>query len=291
MKTKKRGTWIVGLVITISLLAAGLAVTESSSVEDAILEKLQKEFKPVEPLLSPDVEIRPGFQPGAGPAIGNVQAAQGDAFVVHKGQKAAYRLMKDHPLFTGDTLVASDRSRLNAMLNDKSVLALASYSKLVIDKSVYDANKDERSSLLTLLFGRARFIIAKLRGADPNYTIQTPTAVCGVRGSDLALAVVPDGSNLSSTGGSLASRLGLIRVAHAAPAASFLTTIVTGPGTTVGFSGLVGPTQIVGPASVCSAAAGAAAISPIGVGAAAAAGALNAIGPGLASISMPPGYK
>ncbi len=279
---------IISLFVAISFLNHGSLAQEGKEA-DKYLEALMKEFKPVEPLLPPDVKVKPGFEPGEGPVVGDVQMIQGEAFVFHKGQKDAYRLEKDKPLFNGDTLVTSEKSRLNARMLDKSVFSIAPYTKLVVDKSLYASDKDERSTSLSLLFGRARFIAAKIKGS-PNYDVKTPTATCGVRGSDFALAVVP-GEEKTTSLRRLIAALSFTRTAFAAPAAPLLTVLVTGPETTVGFAGLVGPVQVVGPTSLCSAAAGAAAISPAAIGAAAAGAALNAVGPGLAAMSMPPGYR
>lgn len=277
---------ILGFFTVFCILFFNFSLTaESAGISDRLLQLLEKEYKPVEPLIPPDIKIMPEFQPGAGPTIGNLQLVQGDAYVIHKGRNAAYPLLKGSPLFTNDTLVTGDRSRISVTLNDKSVFTLAANSKITIDESVYDAQKNERQSTLSVLFGRARFIVSKLAGS-PNYTVKTPTAVCGVRGSDFAIAVVPETIQLSFFN-SILPRIGLIREAHA-QMPGMMTVIVTGPGTNVGFAGLLGPTMAVGPASVTAAIMGGAAISPIGVAAAAAAGALNAVGPGLASLGMPP---
>jgi hypothetical protein len=290
MKTRRH----VKLLAVILLFGAisflnHVSIAQEGKEADKYLEALMKEFKPVEPLLPPDVKIKPGFEPGEGPVVGDVQMIQGEAFVVHKGQKDAYRLAKDHPLFNGDVLVTSEKSRLNVRMLDKSVFSMAPYTKLMVDKSSYVSEKDERSTSLGLLFGRARFIASKITGS-PNYEIKTPTAVCGVRGSDFALAVVP-GEEISSSLVRLLASLSISRSAFAAPVPALLTVVVTGPETTVGFAGLVGPVQVVGPTSLCTAAAGAAATSPLVIGAAAAGAALNAVGPGLAAMSMPPGYR
>ena len=289
MKKRKRFVLLAVLGIIGSYFIGDISITASVGLADRLMGKFKEVYKPIEPLIPPDVTVKPGFKVGKGPVIGNIQMVQGEGLVIHKGESAAYKLKKDYPLFTGDMLVAKERSRLNARMHDKSVFALAPNSKMVIDKSIYDPEKNERSSLLGLLFGRARFIVAKISG-KPNYTIKTPTAVCGVRGSDFALAVSPNADKTSSLQNYFSS-LNLTKEALAAPqAGALLTAVVTGPGTTVSFGGTIGVVQIVGPVSVCSAAAGASAISPIVVGAAAAGAALGAVGPGLAALSMPPGF-
>lgn len=289
MDVKKNMVWLGAFVILVLTLAGGVLPLQGAGVEDKLLDILKKEYAPIEKLLPPDVKVQPGFKEGVGPVIGNVQVVQGEVFVFHKGQSAAYKLVQDHPLYNGDTVVSGERARLNARLQDKSVFSLAPNSKLVLDESIYNVQKDERSSTLSLLFGKARFIVAKITGKS-DYNIKTPTAVCGLRGSDLALSVAPEEEKISFFSRMYAV-LSPVREAHAAPAAVLLTVLVTGPETTVGFAGTVGAMQVVGPVSVSAAAAGASAIAPVTVGLAAAGAALGAVGPGLAAISMPPGYR
>jgi hypothetical protein len=282
------------LLISVLLLFAGLVFTinvplsESVSFGETLLENFKKEYEPPEPLLPPGIQIKAGFEPGIGAAVGGAQMVQGDVYVIHKDQPSAYRLDKDNPLFAEDTLVTSERSRLSESLNDKSVFSLAANSKLVLDQSVYDPVKDERSSVLSLLFGKARFIVTKISQRE-DYKVKTPTSVCGVRGSDFGIAVAPDVEKTTALQ-SLLSYVTPVREARAAVAGALLTTVVTGEATTVSFVGTVGGAQIVGPFAICAASAGAAAIAPIAVGAIAAGGALGAAGPGLASMSMPPGF-
>ena len=289
MKTRLRLGLGIGVFMGFLMLGVMTPWINTGNTNENLLDIFKKEYKPPVPLLPPGVTVKPGFEAGEGAAVGNVQAAQGDVYVVHQSGRSAYRLKENLPLFAGDALVTGERSRLNAKMNDKSVFALAPNTKLVIDKSLYNPSKDERSSLLSLLFGKARLIVAKLQGTS-QYEVKTPTAVCGVRGSDFGLSVTPIEKKSSTLKRNLAS-LVAVPDAYAQPAPPLMTIVVTGPDTTVGFAGAVGATQTVGPASVCAAAAGAAAGVPTVVGAAAALGALDAVGPGLASLSMPPGYK
>ena len=236
----------------------------------------------------------PGFKGPEGriPPIGRVREARGEVFVVHHGQTAAYRLKKDFPVFTNDTLVTGERSRVSVGLNDRSVFGLAPRSKLVINKSVYNPEKRKRSSMLSLLFGRARFIVAKLMGQKAaDYRVKTPTAVCGVRGSDFALAVTPI-QETASSGHSLLSHLQMVGTAHAQIApGGLISTVVTGSNTTLTFQGLTGPIQIVAPNSLSAATFGSAAITVTGVSPAMATSILNGIATNLGAMGMPPGME
>jgi len=286
MKAGRKKTLVLAAAIMVGLfLTLNISVSQGDSLMDRLLGNFKKENKPVKPLLPPGVEVRPGFEPGKGPAIGKAQMVQGDALVVHKGQSVAYNLKKDIPLFTGDMLVTMEKARVSVILNDQSVFALAPVSKLVLDKSIYDPEKNRRASRISLWFGRARFMVAKISGKS-EYKVRTPTAVCGVRGSDFAIAVTPGVVKTSSLPTFLCF-LNMVNEAYAA--AGQTTTLLTGEDTNADFTGDAGPSQSVGPNSLSSSATGGAAMTPFAVGAAVVGGILGVVGPGLAAISMPPG--
>jgi hypothetical protein len=290
MKIKSRiGVWCVPAIVAASLLLFGTSIGADDS--QRYLENF-KVFEPAKPLLDPDIQIKAEFVKGKGARIGHVQKIQGKVYVIHKGEKVAYVLKKKLPLFTGDTLITEKRSRVNAAMNDKSVFAVAPLSKLVIDKSVYDPEKNTRNSLMSVLWGQVRFIADKVAG-KPNFTVKTKTAVCGVRGSDFAISVGPAGENTSSMQKqrNFFADLFLVKEAHAFVPGVLMTTVVTGSATTVGFAGTVGAMQVVGANSLCAAVAGVTAVAPVAIGAAAASAVLNSVGPGLATLSMPPEYQ
>ena len=81
-----------------------------------------------------------------------------------------------------------EKGRVRFKLNDGSILSLASETKLKLTKSVYDKKKKRRSSFLQMALGKARFLVVKvLEFKRSEFKVKTPTAVCGVRGSDFIL--------------------------------------------------------------------------------------------------------
>jgi hypothetical protein len=243
-------------------------------------------FEPEAPLLPSDVTVAKYFVPGRGAPIGTVQKVQGKVYVIHEKQKTAYPLKADHTLHVEDTLITGGRSRLNAVMNDKSMIAMAPQAKLVLAESEYDPDKNVRSSVMGLLWGSVRFLVKKISG-EPNYVVKTPTAVCGVRGTDFAVSVSP-GAYVSALDRAVAS-LAMVRPAHAqAVPGALTTTVVTGTDSTVSLAGTVGAPSMVGSTSVAAVTTGFASTPPFFVGASAALGVLNAVGPGLATLAMPP---
>lgn len=157
-----------------------------------LLQFLEKEHVPSENLLPAQVTVMKGFQPGTGLSVGEVQEVHGTVLVLHYGSDRAYRLQEKMPVFRGDTLITEQDSRVALLLIDKSALSLAPRSKMLIKRSFYDASsqKEKRNTKIQLLFGRLRSFVSKIAG-DSDYTITTPTAVAGVRGTDFALVVGP----------------------------------------------------------------------------------------------------
>jgi len=280
MKNKKKFCFGIIFIMSFSLI---VNISGLIGADDG--EKLLKNFKivkPAESLLPPDVAIKPGFVDGAGEPIGKIQKIRGEAYVIHKNEKVAFRLKNNFSLYTDDTLLTSNESSIDAVMNDKSLITLASYSKITLSESVYDPKKDTRSSSIKVLFGQVRFVVVKIAGA-PNFKVNTPTAVCGVRGTDFCISVIP--TSVKTSG------LEIVSKAYALEPSSLITTVLTGPGSTVEFAGITGPTTIVGPTSVAAAEFGAVATGASFVGPVAAGSVLNGVGPGLATMRMPPGFE
>lgn len=287
--TKKKK---MGFTVTVLLgicLIFSISTLYSADEGTTLLDNF-KTFKPKVALIPPDVEVRTDFVGGLEKRVGKVQKVQGKVYVIHKGARKAYQLKNSHPLFEGDTLITGSRSRINAAMADKSILALAPNAKLIISKLEYKPQENTRSTIMGLLWGSARFIVKKLSG-EPNYQVRTETAVCGVRGTDFAVSVAPaQEAKKSSALNQFMAWLSPVKEAHALLPGALITTALTGPGSTVGLTGAIGGTTIVGPASVAGAMGGAAAGGATFVGATAAAGVLGAVGPGLATLSMPPEF-
>ena len=231
----------IGVFCVIVTAIFGLCIISSYAGDkpgDQLTEVFKKDVKPEVSLVPAGVKITKDFKPGKGKPIGTVKAIKGVVLTIHRDEKTAYILKKGNQLYTYDTLISEEQSKAQAKLNDGSIISIGPYTKLVFDKSVFDPSKPARNSLLSLLFGKARFIVTKLVNfRDSKFKVKTPTAVAGVRGSDFALCVAP-GSPLT-------------------------TTIMTGEGTTVTFAGNTGPTQLVGPMSASSATQGMAAAAPL----------------------------
>ncbi len=145
-----------------------------------------------DPVMIDGIKVHATYKPGFGAAVGRVMLVQGTVIVTHTGIPDGYRVTKELPLYKGDTLITRPRSRVRFKLNDGSIMTCASRTQLKINQSIYNKSKKTRSSFLSMNIGKARFWVTKMaKMRQANFRVRTPTAVCGVRGSDWVMDVTP----------------------------------------------------------------------------------------------------
>ncbi|OPX21068.1 MAG: hypothetical protein BZ151_00605 [Desulfobacca sp. 4484_104] len=77
------------------------------------------------------------------------------------------------------------KSKAKLWCQDESVLILGEHTTLEIAQYLIDAAKGRRQSLLRTLTGEMRFVVHKFfQAPEPDYTIETPTTIIGVRATD-----------------------------------------------------------------------------------------------------------
>lgn len=94
-------------------------------------------------------------------------------------------------LFAGTLITTGEASYIEMILRDKSVLKIGENTRFSLEELPLDDTPKARFSLFS---GAVRARVAKALQAD--YAFQTPSAVCGVRGTDLSIEL-DDGSSLA----------------------------------------------------------------------------------------------
>jgi hypothetical protein len=92
----------------------------------------------------------------------------------------------------GELLETVTDGALHVRFIDESMLRLGSKSTLRIEEYVFDPNAGKQSQIINMAKGVMRFISGKL--AREAIKIKTPTALIGIRGTDVEVAVADDGS-------------------------------------------------------------------------------------------------
>lgn len=125
-------------------------------------------------------------------AIGKVVFVKGEATVVRPSDPKPQPLEFNAEIFQMDTL-ETRKGELKVLFEDQTVLSLQSQSKVLITEHVYRPNQGSRKSIFDILKGNVRTIIERaafLRNDDVE--LHTPTAVAGIRGTDVGTRVVKE---------------------------------------------------------------------------------------------------
>ncbi len=178
---------IITIILGVTLLLPATSFAVDSST---LLQFLGTEHTPLLPLLPASLPVTESFKPSTAAYAGTVAQLQGTAYVYHKNGTTAYKIKRDLPIFSGDTLVTAEKSSITLQMTDATTLTLAAQTKLVIERSLPIIKV--RDTALQLFFGRVRAQVKKLAG---EYKIRTTTATLRVQEGDFAAAVAPAPKN------------------------------------------------------------------------------------------------
>ncbi|MES0371144.1 MAG: FecR family protein [Mariprofundaceae bacterium] len=117
-------------------------------------------------------------------AVGHVQYVTGSTYVIRNAETIALKL--NDAVYSSDEILTADSGRLKLSMNDGSRILIARNSQVSIDHYVTKYGY-RISGLFNTLKGKIRFIIAKVKGLDAHFSVQTKSAIIGVKGTDFTV--------------------------------------------------------------------------------------------------------
>jgi hypothetical protein len=139
------------------------------------------------------------FEPGFGSPVGRFLKAVGEVIIVHEEISQGYWATEALPLFAGDAIYTLDQGSAELELNDGSIITMTELSRLTINQSVFDPDQKIRSTFLNMSLGKIRFWVIKLLGYNRSeFKVKTPTAICGVRGSEFIIVATAEWSEITA---------------------------------------------------------------------------------------------
>ena len=132
----------------------------------------------------------PAFAQQSSPA-GRIKVVSGSAFIVRSGGTIPAEV--GQIVFESDSLRTGDDGRLGITLDDDTRLSLGPSSEIRLNSFSYAPAQGSVGLAMSFLRGIAVYVsgqIAKL--APDSVRLETPSAIVGVRGTSLALHVVPE---------------------------------------------------------------------------------------------------
>ncbi len=116
--------------------------------------------------------------------IGSITAIEGEVYLSHKGDTAAFPAMLGDPIYLYDHIQTERQSRVQILFEDESLLNLAENTYIQITEHIYSPEENRRSSVFRLMMGKVRAIVGRFfKGAGSRFKVSTPTAIIGVRGT------------------------------------------------------------------------------------------------------------
>ena len=116
--------------------------------------------------------------------IGSITAIEGEVYLSHKGDTAAFQAMLGDPIYLYDHIQSEKQSRVQILFEDESLLNLAENTYIQITEHIYSPAENMRSSVFRVMMGKVRAIVGRyFRGAGSRFKVSTPTAIIGVRGT------------------------------------------------------------------------------------------------------------
>jgi hypothetical protein len=254
---------IFTLIILITILAwggmAGVSLAADNRGHGAPADALPKELK--------NAGVKDYFLPGKTKESGVIQTAMGHVVVARGDLRQAYFAANGDKLYEQDIVFTLKASKCRVKLLNNDVITLGERTRITIKEVSVAKDTSEKKTNLSMARGQAMFYaIRVLSQKSTSMTVESPTAVAGVRGTKFGMEVTVEGESASVALPLLLADASVdwgrhLILAQAPPPPPVITTAVHGFDGTVAVTSTVdGRTQSVGAGQTVSA-------SPQGVGA------------------------
>lgn len=120
--------------------------------------------------------------------IGVIKNIKGPVFI--EREKASIPAKMGDKLFENDIIVTGNSGSMGAVLIDNSMISSGSNSRLILSQFVFNPAEKKLSSTVQIMRGTLIYL-SGLIGKHDSKAVKfvTPTAVCGLRGTHLAIHV------------------------------------------------------------------------------------------------------
>jgi hypothetical protein len=137
------------------------------------------------------VDIKDYYNGSGARDAGVIQITSGHVIVARDGMKQAYFAVRGDRLFEKDTIFTLKGSRCRFQLNGQDVATMGESTRLGIKTAVENRKTQTKTSIFSVLRGKVMFYaIRLLKYRNSAMTVETPTAVSGVRGTKWGVEVI-----------------------------------------------------------------------------------------------------
>jgi len=124
-------------------------------------------------------------------AVGRIKIASGSVFIVRAGELVPAQA--GHLVLEADGLRTGADGRLGITLKDDTRVSLGPNSEVRLDRFMYAPAAGQLGFVLKVVRGVAAYVSGRIARLSPeSIRLETPEAIVGVRGTTLALRVIPE---------------------------------------------------------------------------------------------------
>jgi hypothetical protein len=125
------------------------------------------------------------------PAAGRIKVSTGSAFIVRDGAQVPAQV--GQIVFESDGLRTGADGKVGLTLNDDTRLSLGPNSELKLERFMYAPADSGFGLVLKFVKGAATYVSGRIAKLSPDsIRLETPAAIIGVRGTTLAISVLPE---------------------------------------------------------------------------------------------------
>ena len=134
--------------------------------------------------------------------IGSVSEVTGGVDILRSGKLPAEPAKVGDKVAQGDIVRTKSGGKVQLHFKDDSVLTIAPESRVALNEYVYEPEQNKREASIKIFQGLVHTVVNKIMKKEtPDFTVETQTAVIGVRGTDYYTLVAPAVSDIYNNSG------------------------------------------------------------------------------------------
>lgn len=102
-----------------------------------------------------------------------------------------HKLSRRDPIYQDELIETVQRGWAQLRFNDRSTLRITSSTSITLDRFIYDRNTRTGEMAVDISKGIMRFVSGRMNPQGSQF--RTPTAIIGIRGTDVVISVRPQG--------------------------------------------------------------------------------------------------
>ncbi len=179
---------ILVALLVLAFLSAGLLTTHSlTGAETNRGNAVPRDRLPNELKL---LDVRDFYLPLDEKPVGYIITIIGHIAVLREDTRQAYFAAEGDAIFQQDSFITLKDSRCRIKFTTQDVITMGENTRITVKELIDDRKAKKKKSIFSMLRGKAMFYVVRLfKYRRTESAVRTPTAVCGVRGTQFGVEI------------------------------------------------------------------------------------------------------